>query len=306
MGFAEKRGEYWRGRYKIGPGRYGTVADETGLSIRFRTRREAEQAASDEEAKVRGGRWRDRSAGRITFGEFVSRWYAAQDLAASTMQNYRRHIEEHLLPTFENVAVVDISELSGVAAWERCEREAGYAESSIKTWRGTFHLILADAVEEGLRDSNPAARRRGRGKRDGRSRTRRPEKAVTTALGLLLLAERAALLSGRDDEFVAVVLMGFTGLRWGELVGLEPGFVRPSSVRVEWQLYELESGELHRCPAQGRVVPDYRHPAVVVVDAVAAHCRDGAQAVQLSWTVLCVSWADRGERVVPPTGPTDS
>jgi len=71
---------------------------------------------------------------------------------------------------------------------------------------------------------------------------------VTTALGVLLLAERAALLSGRDDEFVAVVLMGFTGMRWGELVGLEPGFVRQASVRVEWQLYELDSGELHRCP----------------------------------------------------------
>ncbi|MFF9667207.1 LacI family DNA-binding transcriptional regulator, partial [Streptomyces althioticus] len=74
------------------------------------------------------------------------------------------------------------------------------------------------------------------------------EKAVTTALGILLLAERAALLSGRDDEFVGVVLKGFTGMRWGEVVGLETEFVRPNSVRVEWQLYELDTGELHRCP----------------------------------------------------------
>ena len=34
----------------------------------------------------------------------------------------------------------------------------------------------------------------------------------------------------------------------GESVGLETGFVRPKSVRVEWQLYELDTGELHRCP----------------------------------------------------------
>jgi hypothetical protein len=67
---------------------------------------------------------------------------------------------------------------------------------------------------------------------------------VTTALGILLLAERAALLSGRDDEFVAVVLTGYTGMRWGEVVGLETSFVRPKSVRVEWQLYELDTGEL--------------------------------------------------------------
>ena len=71
---------------------------------------------------------------------------------------------------------------------------------------------------------------------------------VTTGLGILLLAERAALLSGRDDEFNAVVTLGFTGLRWGELVGLEARYVRPDSVRAEWQLYELDTGELHRCP----------------------------------------------------------
>lgn len=39
---------------------------------------------------------------------------------------------------------------------------------------------------------------------------------------LLTMAARwAALLSGRDDEFVAIVLKGFTGMRWGEIVGLE-------------------------------------------------------------------------------------
>ncbi len=108
MGFAENRGGYWRGRYKTGPGKYATVTDAAGATIRYRTRREAEQAANDAEAQVRSGTRRDPAAGRVAFGEYVSRWYAAQDLAASTMQNYRRHIEEHLLPTFENMAVADI------------------------------------------------------------------------------------------------------------------------------------------------------------------------------------------------------
>jgi integrase len=247
VGFAENRDGYWRGRYKVGPGKYATVKDAAGATVRFRTRREAEKAANDAEAQVRAGTHRDPAAGRITFGEYVSRWYAGQDLAASTMQNYRRHIEEHLLPTFEYVAVADILP-ADVAAWEKRERAAGYAESSIKSWRSTLHLVLADAVDEGLRESNPAARRRGRGKRAGRSRNRGPEKVVTNALGVLLIAERAALLSGRDDEFVAVVLLGFTGMRWGELVGLETQYVRPTGVRVEWQLYELDTGELHRCP----------------------------------------------------------
>jgi integrase len=66
--------------------------------------------------------------------------------------------------------------------------------------------------------------------------------------GVLLIAERAALLSGRDDEFTAVVTLGFTGARWGELVGLEAEYVRLAAARIEWQLYEPDTGEMHRCP----------------------------------------------------------
>jgi hypothetical protein len=105
VGYAEKRGDYWRARYRVGPGLYATVSDENGRRIRFTTRRAAENAANDAEAKVRSGVWRDPAAGRVSFGEYASRWYAKQDLAASTMQNYRRHVEEHLLPKFERVAV---------------------------------------------------------------------------------------------------------------------------------------------------------------------------------------------------------
>ncbi|TDD01841.1 LacI family DNA-binding transcriptional regulator [Saccharopolyspora terrae] len=276
MGYAEKRGSYFRARFKIAPGRYGTVRDASGGMARFRTKREAEKAANDEESKVRAGSWRDPSLGRITFGDFASRWYAAQDLAASTMQNYRRHLEEHLLPEFEKSNLADIMG-ADVDAWERKERERGYAASSIATWRGTLHLVLADAVEEGLISANPASKRRGRGKRAGRSRARGPEKVITDPFGLLLIAERAALLSGRDDEFVAVVLAGFTGLRWGELVGLETRFVRQGELRVEWQLYELDTGELLRCPPKD---DSYRTIALPewLATLVAAHVARNAPA----------------------------
>ncbi len=246
VGFAEKRGSYWRGRYKVSEGKYGTVVDPTGAVLKFATKREAKQAADEEEAKVRRGTWRDPAAGQETFGEYASRWYDAQDLAASTMQNYRRHIEEHLLPEFGDKALAGILR-TDVDTWEKSEK-AAYAASSVKTWRSTLHLILEDAVDEGLIASNPAAKRRGRGKRAGRSRDRGPEKVITDPLGLLLIAERAALLSGRDDEFVAVILKGYTGMRWGEIVGLETEFARPGAIRVEHQLYELDSGELTRCP----------------------------------------------------------
>ncbi|MEV0527088.1 LacI family DNA-binding transcriptional regulator [Streptomyces sp. NPDC050439] len=269
MGYGEKRGSYYRGRYWLAPGVLRTVVDDNGQTVRFTTKREAAKAANDLEAKVREGSWRDPNAGKITFAEYVNEWYAAQELAASTMQNYKRHIEEHLLPEFGEVNVSDI-ERRHVGAWEKKEREL-YAASSVKTWHGTLHLIMGDAVEEGLRDSNPASKRRGRGKRAGRSRNRAPEKAVTDALGILLIGERMSLLSGRDDEFVATVLKGYTGKRFGEIVGLETKFVRPGSIRVEWQLYELDSGELHRCPPKDDSYRDIDTPewlASLVLDHI--------------------------------------
>ncbi len=57
-----------------------------------------------------------------------------------------------------------------------------------------------------------------------------------------------SLLSGRDDEFVGIITKGITGSRWGELVGLETEYVRPGKIRIEWQLYELDTGEFVRCP----------------------------------------------------------
>lgn len=61
---------------------------------------------------------------------------------------------------FEHMAVADIRS-TDVAAWEKRARAAGYAHATVKNLRATLHLILSDAVDEGLRESNPASKRRG-------------------------------------------------------------------------------------------------------------------------------------------------
>ena len=153
MGFAEKRGAYWRGRFKVAPGKYGTVSDSVGNVIKFANKRDAKKAADLAEANATQQGTRPRADLRIAFGAYVRSWYARQDLAASTMQNYRRHIENHLLPAFEGTALVELTS-EEVDLWEKEERAAGYAVSSIKTWRSTLHLILSDAEAEGRMSHN--------------------------------------------------------------------------------------------------------------------------------------------------------
>ena len=245
MGYAEQRGSgkgtYYRARYKTAPGKYATLPEK------FRTKTAAKQAADAEEARLRARLPGAVPPEQLTFAQFANRWFAGLDLAPSTMVNYRRHIEEHLLPAFESVLLDGIL-TSDVDAWEKKEKAAGYAPASVKTWRTTLHTILAAAVQGGLLSSNPATRRRGTGRRAGRSAGRGPEKAVTDPLGAVLIAERAAILVGREDEFVFVTLLFWTGMRWGEGVGLQTRYARLRSVRVEEQLYELDPGGLVPCP----------------------------------------------------------
>lgn len=244
MGYAEKRGAgagtYYRARFKKAPGEYGT------LKAKFRTKREAKQAADAEEIRLKSRPQAVIAEGDMTFGAFANRWYAGLDLAPSTMMNYRRHLEEHILPAFEDALLTDMLG-PDIDAWENRERAAGYARSSVKTWRSTLHAVLAAAVDARLLDSNPAVKRRGTGRRAGRSAERGPERVVTDPLGALLIAERAAILAGRDDEFVAITLKYWTGIRWAELVGLETRYARLRSIRIEQQLYELTGG-LVLCP----------------------------------------------------------
>ncbi|MFL4905599.1 LacI family DNA-binding transcriptional regulator [Streptomyces sp. MMS24-I2-30] len=247
MGYGEKRGNYFRGRYKNEKGKYGTLKDEHGYVIKFKSKPAAKKAADAEEAKIRAKVWKDPDKGLETFAEYVERWFDDVDLASTSMDNYRRDIEGHLLPEFGDKPLKSIT-ARDVSAWEKKIKEAGYAHESVTTYRARLHTVLSDAMDEELIDANPATRRRGRGRRAGRVRSRGPEKVTTTPLGILLIGERMSVLSGRDDEFVANVTIGYTGKRFGELVGLEPQYVRDEAIRVEQQLVELDSGELELCP----------------------------------------------------------
>jgi integrase len=55
------------------------------------------------------------------------------------------------------------------------------------------------------------------------------------------------VLTGQDDDFVLVVTMGWTGMRWGEAIGLERPWLRLSTIQLDWQLSEL-NGRLTKTP----------------------------------------------------------
>lgn len=247
MAYAEKRGAYWRARYKR--------LDDTWASApygddgkRFETKQAAINYGEEQEADIRRNLWRDPRAGDITLEVWVNRWIPAQDLEETTLEGYRWHIEVHILPYFGDHSLRTLNMLD-ITAWElSLWRNKVCGKTSASSARTLLHTILADAVQMGLLPANPAARQRNRGKKNGKGRARGPEEVTATPLEALLVAERASILSGREDELVHVLTIAYTAMRWAETVGLEREYFRLSNIRIEQQVYEFKGRWLKKPP----------------------------------------------------------
>jgi hypothetical protein len=144
----------------------------------------------------------------------------------------------------------------GITRWENVlPAKAGISARTARAARTLLGTILGDAAatRPPLIPYNPALQPRNRGRRTGRRLERDPQRAWATPLQALLLAERAALLTGRDEDFTLIVTIGYTGLRWGETIGLERDYARQSEIHVEWQLREV-NGRFYRLPPKGRLL----------------------------------------------------
>ena len=238
MAYAEKRGNLWRARWRAPD---GTLDSQPG----FQTRKAAEDYGRDQESAIRANRYVDPRSGRITLTEWVNLWFPALDLEPTTMNNYRYMIEVHILPTFGDRALASIT-AEEIAAWELKLANSGLSRRTASDARSTLATVLADAIPRYI-PTNPAARRKGKGRKGQRriERIEKKRKAWASPLEALLIAERAAALSGSDTDFVLILTLAYTGMRWSEVVGLQPQCVHGDVVDVHWKLYEL-NGRFYR------------------------------------------------------------
>lgn len=231
MAYAEQRGKKWRARWR-GPD--GSLAHESG----FDSKDEAIKYGRDQEAAIRNHTYRDPRVGKITVTEWANMWFSALNLELSTLDNYRYYLESFILPEFGEWSLRDLeARPEDVAKWER---SLPVSQRTAREARSTLTNLLNDAIPRYL-SSNPATRRRGKGKKGQRriAEAERQQKVWATPFQVLLLAERCAALTGDETDFIFLVTAGFTGARWGELLALSPRAVRPGSLDIHRKIYEL-------------------------------------------------------------------
>lgn len=271
MAYTEQRGQYWRGRYKL-PRRadekqkYGTISeDEFGLPFSDDTAAYEAALVKEVEARRAGPSWRDPRKGDITFEEWAELWWTAQDLEDTTRNRYQHLLKYLILPAFGHRTLNSIDSPEEIDSWELRIRETPkqvgrgtYSQRTAADARALLSTMLGDAAPSRI-SVNAAEKKRGRGRKSARTSrgAKSAEKVWATPLEALLVAERLALMSGRDDEFVLGVLVSFTGFRWGEAVGLETQYLRRKlrpnepadldQIDLGWQLKEV-NGRFYKAP----------------------------------------------------------
>lgn len=230
-----------------------------------------EEARADATAQISQqlqGTWRDHSGRRMLLEEWIDVWVQMRDVEPTTLAKDRYLVEFHILPQFQGSELGSLA-FEEIEAWEQAiptrisATGRPYARSVAKMARDLLITILGDAVHAGKIDRNPAQRRRGRRGRM-RARGRVPSVAaqqgghtVVTPFQAICLAERCALLSGRDVDFIMNVFAAWTGVRWGELLAVEGWEETDSPLQLskrgistyalDWQLREI-GGAVRKAP----------------------------------------------------------
>lgn len=197
---------FWRVRYRTPDNRQ---TDKRG----FTTKRDAEAfAASVEVSKLRG-EYVAPSRARITVGELGPGWLERQQghLKPSSYRPLEATWRLRVEPRWGAVALGDIQP-TAVKTWVADLGRGGKGRkplgaSVVQRSHQVLSAILADAVQDRMIGSNPAA---------GAKLPRKPRKQKV----YLTHSQVAALADASGPHRTLVLLLAYTGLRWGEATGL--------------------------------------------------------------------------------------
>lgn len=192
---------FWRVRYRTPDNR---STDRRG----FTTKRDAEAFAATVEVSKLRGEYVAPSRSRVTVGELGPAWLERQQghLKPSSYRPLEATYRLRIQPRWGAVALGDIRP-SAVQAWVADLGRAGFGASVVQRSQQVLAGILADAVRDRMVATNPAT-----GIKLPRKTRKRPV--------YLNHPQVAALADASGPHKPLVLLLAYTGLRWGEATGL--------------------------------------------------------------------------------------
>ena len=233
---------------------------QAGISTakHFDRKEDAQRWLDSVSASKLDGRYVDPRRQKVTVGDFSEVWLAAQShLKPSTRARYEGIVALHILPTWRNVKLADVTH-ADVTAWVTRLTKAGLAGATVRYIHRVLSLIFGLAVRDGRLARNPA------------DLVRLP-KAAKPVKRYLTHAQVADLAEAAGEQRLVILVLSYCGLRWGELAALRVGKVDLMRRRLEIDesVTEVRGHLSWGTPksGEGRSVPIPRS----LVDSLAVH-----------------------------------
>jgi integrase len=222
----------------------------------FRTKKDADDWLADKQTELRRGDWHDPDAGKVPFGEYAAAWIKERELTSTTRQLYGSLLRKHLEPAFGAVNVAEISPPL-VRRWRADKLAAGTGPTTVAKAYALLRAIMGTAVADQMIRRNPCTIK-------GASTVHTPERPTATVQEVYDLAD------AMQPRYRALVLMaGFLGLRWGELIGLHRRDIDldHGAVRVRRAVAELFNGQREiKAPKSAAGKRTVSIPAAIIPD----------------------------------------
>ncbi|MYS25175.1 Site-specific recombinase XerD [Streptomyces sp. DvalAA-14] len=232
---AKKAGRTPPGRWRVrwyGP-------DGKPKAKTFALKVKGEDYRSQVEARLGDGTYRDPAAGRVTFATVADSWFKSQlHLKRSSRARYRIALDTHVIPRWGSTPV-DRIQYDDIAAWltelatGKTTNGRPQAARSIRKTYVVLSRVLGFAVKSRRLAFNPAAGV--------------PLPAISPADHVYLDEVQVEALADAAAEYRAfILLLAYTGLRWGEASALKVGRIDLTARRAHIvEAFGLDGGKLY-------------------------------------------------------------
>jgi integrase len=225
----------------------------------FPSQTDADRWLVRKEAEILDGRWKNPDD-KVLFGVYADAWFKERDYAATTRERNGSALRLHILPTFADVVLSEIT-TPQIRRWRAGLLESGVGEPTVAKAYQILRAIMNTAVDDEVIQRNPC-RIKGAGA------------AKTAERPFLEVSEVFQLADAVPSRFrVFILLAAFTGLRFGELAALQRHDIdlERRTVAVRRALAETRTdGILLKTPKSAAGVRTVAFPASLAAD-LAAH-----------------------------------
>ena len=178
----------------------------------FRTKRDAELFLASVEVAKNSGRYIDPTRARVSIGDWMNKWVETRtDLRRSTFDRLEGVVRLHIVPSLGPIAIGDLTRFDA-QLWAS-KLTATQSPGSVRKIVHVLSAGLQVAVDDGRIPANPASRLK-------MPRQSKKRKKFLTHQQVAELAAAVDAKPAGEGYGLLVLVLAYTGLRWGELAGL--------------------------------------------------------------------------------------